>query len=71
MLEEDEDKRPNGTVTVTYNDRLFHLAGWNADPFRVTVYVNCAVLSMEIDTGALVSVISETIYRSSLWTDRE
>ena len=65
---EEEDK-PTETEEVTY--RLFHLASQKADPLTATVRVNSATLLMEIDTGASVSVISESTYRSSLWTDRE
>jgi hypothetical protein len=62
---EEEDK-PTEIEEVMYNDCLFHLA-----PLTATVRVNSAALRMEIDTGVSVSVISESTYRSSLWSDRE
>ena len=67
----EEEDNPTETEEVTYTDHLFHLASQKADPLTATVRVNSAALLMEIDTGASVSVISESTYRSSLWTDRE
>ena len=43
---------------------MFQLSGGN-DPLLVTVTVNDKELSMEVDTGAALSVISESTYRST------
>ena len=45
-----------------------HFIGGNARPIHVTVDINDISLSMELDTGAAVSLISEQQYKSSLST---
>jgi len=47
---------------------LFNMSGAGTNPLKVTVCANDADLTMEVDTGALESVISETTYYS-VWPD--
>jgi len=46
---------------------LFNTFGAGTNPLKVTVCANDVVLTMEVDTGASVSVISEATY--SVWPD--
>ena len=49
--------------------KLFHVSERNIVPYQVKLFVNDTPLSMEVDTGAAVSLISEATYRSmgDLW----
>ena len=51
----------------TNSDQVFQCAGSSTPPMRVELTVNGAVLTMEVDTGASVSLISEHTYRTT-WT---
>ena len=48
---------------------MFNTSGAGTDPLKVTVCANDVVLTMEVGTGASVSVISEATYYYSVWPD--
>ena len=59
----------SGDETVEYS--LFHTQGQNSPaPILVTLEVNGANLTMELDTGATLSIISEETYRTLFPTER-
>ena len=49
------------------SDQVFQCTGSSTPPMRVEMTVNGASLTMEVDTGASVSLISENTYRTT-WT---
>ena len=51
----------------TNSDQVFQCTGSSTPPIRVELTVNGAVLTMEVDTGASVSLISDQTYRTT-WT---
>ena len=51
-------------------NRLQHIYSVNNEPIQVKVTVDGAPLTMEVDTGASVSFVSEATYRQ-LWPDQK
>ena len=51
----------------TNPDQVFQCTGSSTPPMRVELTVNGALLTMEVDTGASVSLISDQTYRTT-WT---
>ena len=51
----------------TNSDQVFQCTGSSTPPIRVELTVNGAALTMEVDTGASVSLISDQTYRTT-WT---
>jgi len=60
----DEGDSPDATYT------LFHIPGSRASPLVESLMVNNAKLSMEVDTGASASIISEETYEKS-WPEAD
>ncbi len=66
---EDVEEEPENQDTV-YPASLFCLSGRTTDPLRETVQINQVDVSMEVDTGASLSVISEETYKASWSLER-
>ncbi len=60
---EDDDEEPENLDAV-YPASLFCLSYSTTDPLLVTVQINQVDVSMEVDTGALLSVLSEDTYKA-------
>ena len=49
---------------------MYNVTGTPVKPLLVTVSINNASVEMEVDTGALVSIISEETY-NRLWSPKD
>ena len=59
------DETPPASPRQPYNNvyDFFSVRG-KTNPIALTIHVNMAVLPMELDTGASLSLISEDLYKS-------
>ena len=73
-LGDEEDEESEEEIDEEECNKLFHVAkgpsSINAPPIKVKVRVDECVISMEVDTGAAMSLMSEATF-SKLWPGRE